>query len=165
MLPFRDFSDHGSPEMGGHVRGDWIDRLLHEAASMATNSFEGVESEEGLSEHLANRGSSSIEQQPLSLGIGISPQQGPLFSDFETALRQAQNELQEQSPSLPWESGFWGTFFGSQDVLDSMLPGPARLRPAALVSLQDPTQVESGCYRRVCKVCQKPRSHFLERSA
>ena len=127
MLPFRDVPAEGSPEIGGHVRGDWIDRLLHDAASMASNSFEGVESEGGLSEHQANSVMPPAAQGPLPLGIGISPQHGPLFSDFATALRQAQNELQEHSPSLPWESGFWGTFFGSRDVLDSMLPGPADL--------------------------------------
>ena len=39
MLPFRDVPAEGSPEIGGHVRGDWIDRLLHDAASMATNGL------------------------------------------------------------------------------------------------------------------------------
>ena len=157
-LPSSDQVSPPSPDMREQDRGEWIDRLLEEAASLATNSFAGVESEGNPCEQ-----SEAFEDCSRPFGHEGSSSDGPVFSHFDTALRQAQNELQSSGPVLPWESGFWGTFFGSADVLDSMLPGPSRVRPEVFVVPPEPSDlIESGPVKKRRVVAQESFAKFVK---
>ena len=101
-------------------RGNHVDFSEREASDNETQASSFIQS---LCEEILGNTDRSCNKAPVS----ESSQSVPM--DFDLSLRAAQHSLADETPKLPWEDPFWGSFFGTVNPLDVILPPVPKTRP------------------------------------